>query len=195
MEDIMRMGICGPHSSGKSTLLSHLKSEPEFKDIEFLPEITRTINARGFNINESGTLETQILVMNTHMDNLLYHKKFIVDRCLIDGVVYTQFLYEQKAIPKWFFIYAERLLDNYIKMYNRIFYIPAEFPLTRDGVRSSDEHFYNRIKELFEERIQSTRKKHPEVPLLDVTGEISERVITVIQSLYTVPLMYLDRSK
>jgi hypothetical protein len=179
----LRIGLCGPHGVGKTTLLAELRKVPEFSDIEFLPEITRTIKNQGYIINESGTLETQILVMNAHMNNLLCYKRFIVDRCLVDGASYTQFLSEQNSIPGWFTLYAERLFAEYLPMYNYIFYIPPEFGMESDGVRSGDPYFYTRIREIFVDRIAYIKKQLPNVHLIEITGTVAERVQKVISTL------------
>jgi len=184
---VMRLGICGPHSSGKSTLLEQLSATPEFSDIEVLPEITRTIKEQGYEINEKGTLDTQILVMAAHMQNLLIRKRFIVDRTLIDGLCYTKFLRNNsvKTIPDWFVGYCESLVNTYIPMYTKLFYIPAEIPVHDDGVRSTDKHFHDSIVTLFEDQIEYLSEKYPK-KIVTITGSVKQRVGSVLEVLHSI---------
>lgn len=174
------MAIAGAHGTGKTTLLEALKKEPLFKDVDFLPEITRTIREQGFDINEAGTLDTQILVMAAHMQNLLLHKNFIVDRSLIDGVAYTRYLYDNGQIPDWFLIYCSELLDTYLKMYDLIIYIPVEFDIVDDGVRSINPSFRDEIQLLFEDMIEEYSKELTNI--ITVTGTVEQRVKQVIDA-------------
>lgn len=157
----MKLGLTGPHSSGKTTLLNALHDIDEFKDVDFLPEITRQIKERGFDINEGGTLDTQALVMAAHVNNLLLHNRFIVDRSMMDGVVYTEYLYEQDMIPKWFMEYCYDLMDEYINRYDIVFYLPPEIPLADDGVRSTAKQFHEGICRIFDKHIKETQQKFP----------------------------------
>lgn len=171
----LRLALSGPHSSGKTTLLEALHSTDEFKDIDFLPEITRQIKERGFDINEAGTLDTQILVMSAHMNNLLLHNRFIVDRSLIDGIVYTEYLYETMQVPSWFMDYCYNLRNAYVDKYDIIFYLPPEIPLANDGVRSTERHFHEGICKLFEKHIEQVHQSYPNL-ITTVSGSVEQRV-------------------
>lgn len=180
----LRLAFSGPHSSGKTTLLNALHSIDEFKDIDFLPEITRQIKERGFDINEAGTLDTQILVMAAHMNNLLLHNRFIVDRSLIDGVVYTEYLYEEEKVPQWFLDYCYDLLNTYIDRYDIIFYLPPEIPLADDGVRSTAKQFHEGVCRIFDEHIQQIQQTHPHLITI-VKGNGEQRIQIVRDAIKT----------
>ena len=180
----MKIGLTGPHSSGKTTLLNALHNVPEFKDIDFLPEITRQIKERGFDINEAGTVDTQVLIMAAHMNNLLLHNRFIVDRSLMDGLVYTLYLHRHTdgSIPKWFVDYSQKLFDEYINRYSVIFYLPPEIPLADDGVRSVAKGFHEHVCSIFDEYITKTKKQYPSL-IVTVSGSVEERVAIVRKTL------------
>ena len=189
MSSVMRLGITGPHSSGKTTLLDALRSAPELSVIDFLPEVTRVIKDQGFEINEGGTMDTQILIMATHMQNLLTHKWSIVDRTLIDGLCYTRFLYNEnknrppkERIQDWFLDYCEDLTETYLPMYTKIFYLPPEIPVKDDGVRSVNEHFHESIVEQFDVNIERFSKMYPGV-IVTVRGSVEQRVQTVLEEI------------
>ncbi len=189
-DGLLRLGITGPHSSGKTTLLEALRKTPEFDSVDFLPEITRTIKEQGYDINEAGTLDTQVLIMAAHMQNLLTRKRFIVDRCLLDGLCYTRFLYANPGdrssrytrIQNWFMDYCETLVESYLTYYTRIFYIPPELPVADDGVRSTDSHFHGEIVHLFEENIKWFGDMYPGL-IVTVRGSVEQRVQTVLEEI------------
>lgn len=177
----MRLALAGAHGTGKTTLLNALRERPEFAEVTFLPEITRIIKQQGFAINEAGNLDTQILVMNTHMTNLLCNKNFIVDRCLIDGYVYTHYLFNHEEVPEDMEEYASFLLRSYVYQYDRIFYLPVEFDLHDDGVRSVNPEFRTEIERIFKFVVPAATKYGAKITTL--TGSVSERVEQVIRSL------------
>ena len=85
----MKIAFTGAQSTGKTTLLQAVKSNEEFRyKYEFIDEITRRMVKKGLKINEAGGNTTQLLIMNEHIKNLLY-QNVIMDRCVLDGVVYT----------------------------------------------------------------------------------------------------------
>jgi nicotinamide riboside kinase len=173
----LRLALSGPHGSGKTTLLSDLKTSLQIQGITTLDEITRVIRTQGFNINEAGTMDTQILVMNAHMNNLLYKDNFIVDRCLLDGWAYTTYLamYRDPCLLD-IHKYCETLLSYYLSKYDAIFYIPAEFDLVEDGVRSADKEFRETIIDLFETKLAKLNASN----IHRITGTRDERVSKVL---------------
>ena len=183
MSGLLRLGITGPHSSGKTTLLEALRKTPEFQTVDFLPEVTRVIKEQGFEINEAGTQDTQVLIMATHMRNLLTHKRFIVDRTLIDGLCYTRFLKEEKPqdISKWFMEYCESLTEEYLPYYTKLFYLPPEIPVHDDGVRSTAAHFHEAIVDQFERNIKWFSQMNPGL-IVEVRGTVEERVKIVLDT-------------
>ena len=174
----LQIGLTGPHGSGKTTLLNDLKSQK--LDLTFLPEVTRILKDKGFVINEHGSTDTQLLVLATHIQNILFNKNFIVDRSLIDGYIYTTYLNSIGQVPDWVQLYAKQLCEQYLPLYDYIFYIPAEFNLTLDGTRSGDQAFYSGIKDLFEICIPIFSKC---TNIITVTGTREQRVHTIMSTI------------
>ena len=119
----MRIAFTGAHSTGKTTLLNELKNDKQFNlTYEFIDEITRRMTKKGLKINEGGDDMTQLLIMNSHISNVL-KEKCIMDRCALDGVVYTRCMYDKGQISDWVMDFAENVFTKIIDKYDYIFYL------------------------------------------------------------------------
>ena len=175
----MRIGISGAQSVGKTTLLNALRSEKCFKHYNIRNEVTRTVKNYGININENGSDTSQLLIMKEHIYNVTMFHDMITDRTLLDGIVYTTWLYE-KANVVTEEVYKEclRVFEKLIGQYAFIFYIKPEFPIEHDGVRSSDEKWQNEIVDIFTTAIETYK-----IPVIMVSGSVRERVNTILKTL------------
>ena len=165
----MRIAITGAQSTGKSTLLRYLKQDEDLKGFEFIDELTRKIAAKGININEEGSNMSQIFTVTIHAENIV-KDHFISDRCALDGLVYTKWLFDQGKVDKWILDYAMGVAKEVIPRYDYIFYLPAEIPIEDDGVRSANIKFRDEIVALFE-----IYAKELDVKLIELTGAVKDR--------------------
>ena len=167
----MRIAFTGAQSTGKTTLLEAIKQNEEFRyKYEFIDEITRRMVKKGLKINEAGGNTTQLLIMNEHIKNLLY-EDVIMDRCMLDGLVYTDWLHWEGKVKTWVYEYTKNVFDHYINRYDLIFYLKPEFDIVDDGVRSVDIKFRNEIVERFERYV-----KHVQVPVIILSGTVEQRL-------------------
>jgi nicotinamide riboside kinase len=167
----MKIAFTGAQSTGKTTLLQAVKSNEEFRyKYEFIDEITRRMVKKGLKINEAGGNTTQLLIMNEHIKNLLY-QNVIMDRCVLDGVVYTDWLHWEGKVQTWVWEYAKNVFDHYVNRYDVIFYLKPEFDIVDDGVRSVDISFRDEIVQRFERYI-----KHVKVPIVTLSGTVEQRL-------------------
>ena len=167
----MKVSFTGAQSTGKTTLLDAIKSNETYRyNYEFIDEITRRMVKKGLKINEAGSNTTQLLIMNEHIKNLLYENA-IMDRCAIDGVVYTHWLYLQGNLEKWVFDYAVNVFNHYKDRYDYIFYLKPEFAIVDDGVRSVNTQFRDEIVGLFDQYINQVN-----IPVINLTGSVAERL-------------------
>ena len=167
----MKIAFTGAHSTGKTTLLNKLKHDPMFNlEFECIDEITRRMTKKGLKINEGGDDITQLLIMNSHISNILKSKS-IMDRCALDGVVYTRCMYEKGQVADWVMDFAENVFEKIIGKYDFIFYLTPEFAMEDDGVRSVDQGFQKQIVKLFEQYILEC-----EVPVIHLTGSVESRI-------------------
>ena len=167
----MKVSFTGAQSTGKTTLLDAIKSNETYRyNYEFIDEITRRMVKKGLKINEAGSNTTQLLIMNEHIKNLLYENA-IMDRCMVDGVVYTHWLYEQGNLERWVFDYAVNVFNHYKDRYDYIFYLKPEFAIVDDGVRSINTQFRDEIVDLFDQYINQVN-----IPVINLTGSVAERL-------------------
>lgn len=175
----MKIAFTGAQSTGKTTLLEALKQNEKLRyEYEFIDEITRRMIKKGLKINEEGSETTQLLIINEHIKNLLY-PNVIMDRCILDGVVYTRWLYEKGNVDRWVWDYAHKVFEKYKERYDYVFYLVPEFDIVDDGVRSTDAAFRNEIADLFESYIDISGNLN----IIPLTGSVEERLNRIYKTL------------
>ena len=175
---IMRIGITGAQSVGKTTLLNALRSEKLFKDYVICDEVTRRVKGYGLPINEEGTDNTQRLIMNEHIVNVFMYGNMLTDRTALDGLVYSTYLYKNNQINTSTMAYVKEVFNKVWHSYDFVFYIEPEFEIVDDGVRSINKQFRDEIADLFEATIEKEK-----LNMLRVKGSVRNRVNTIIDHL------------
>ena len=173
----MKISFTGAQSTGKTTLLNAMKSMSIFRDFVFRDEITRSIQKQGLKINEQGDDATQNKIIDSHLLNLKF-KNCIMDRCLLDGAVYTNYLFNKGRVGEDTKKRADINLAAYIDDYDYIFYLEPEFEPINDGVRSIDRDFQREIVQGFQSYIKDYK-----IPVIKLTGSVEERVGQVLKVL------------
>lgn len=183
----MIISFTGTGSSGKSTLLSHLRDKNP--DFNFVDEVTRKVKREhGVEINEKGSDVTQKLILVEHLANLAAAKKaansmFILDRCLFDLSIYTTYLHEQGTVTYETIYTIDSVISQELKSkpYDLLFYTdPADVKLVDDGERSINTEFRDTIADMYEwlwvdiERYQ---------PIVKLSGTIDQRLTTIQSTL------------
>ncbi len=165
----MLIGFTGAQCTGKTTLLNLLKDklcgnkwieshDGVYRDEwNFVPEVTRKVMREGLKINESGDDITQLFILKEHLQNHIItskNEKWILDRCILDGYVFTRWLYEQGSVEKWVLNYACNLLSMLGERLDLILYTePDDIPIEDDGERSINVQFRKDIVDIYEEII------------------------------------------
>ena len=172
----MKLCITGAQSTGKTTLLEHLKLQDEFLDFTFLQEITRKLQRAGYVINEQADDTTQLLISKAHLENSEVEGCCILDRCTLDVAVYTHYLYNKGQVNRETLDVALDIFLKTIQNYTAIFYIKPEFAIKDDNVRSTSLEFRDSIVELFDYYIQKYN-----LNVYTLTGSIEERTQQFIE--------------
>lgn len=185
---IMIASFSGPQSSGKTTLLNYLQEKN--CHIAFVPEVTRLVKRKyHLPINEDGTNVTQLMIVTEHLRNVYKFADYtnaILDRCALDGLVYTQWLYNEGKVDKCVLDTANTIYDQIISKYDLIFYTsPDDVVLTDDGERSVNAKFRSDIIEIFNSYIANL----PNVVTL--CGTVEERLKTIKKEIESRKLSYI----
>lgn len=173
----MKISFSGVQCTGKTTLINALSENESFKDFEIIKESIRKLHKQGVKINENGDDSTQLRVMLSHLINLKYDDA-ILDRCLLDGMVYTHWLYEKNKISKDTYDLCFDVFNQYIKNYDIIFYLVPEFDLISDGTRSMDINFRDETKKIFDMYVEYLLTK--QIKIITLHGSVEDRLKTII---------------
>jgi nicotinamide riboside kinase len=175
----MVISFTGAQSTGKSTLLNECKKLN--LPVTYVDEVTRYVK-RTYNvpINEHAGDVTQLLILNQHLTNSFIAGDVIMDRCIIDGLVYTEWLYKKNKVSAWVYNYAWNLFSVLLQKIDLVFYCSADFDLVDDGERSTDVDFRKQIVAAMEYKIHNWCK--PE-QLVELSGTVEQRMQTIKQTL------------
>ena len=175
----MIVSFTGAQSTGKTTLLNRVRDlNPT---LNFVDEVTRRIKREyDLPINESGGDVTQSMIMTDHIANV--YRRYdgfdvVLDRCAMDGVVYTHWLYNHGKVSKATLTWAKKVYEDLIGKYDMIFYTsPADVPLVDDGERSVNKEFREEILSLFDDYIFELIIENRADNVCTVEGTVEERM-------------------
>ena len=178
----MLISFTGAQSTGKSTLLERMVSDVKFRKCSFIKEVTRKVARQGVNINDSGDNITQLLILSEHINNHIMRGCTVLDRCIVDGLIYTEWLYNEGKVDKWVYEYAVNLHNALLPKLDIIFYTnPVDVPLVNDGQRSVNKEFREGIIQLYNEYYErNTIAKDKTVTL---SGTVDQRYKTITNTL------------
>ena len=175
----MRIGICGTHATGKTTVLNYLRSIKRFENYTFCVECTREVMRLGLSINENGTDTTQKLIMQSHVFNLYMYEDMITDRTAYDGLAYSRYLFSKQSITAECMDHVQKVFNKTYQDYDIIFHIKPEFDVIDDGVRSMNSDFRVQVDIEFD----SILSEFPPNRLCMLTGSVENRAAQIINFL------------
>lgn len=178
----MRIYITGAHGVGKSTTIKLLRRVPFFRKMKLVPSAREKIKAAGLTHSENATALTQELYMNhclEHSDDL----DNIFDRCVIDVMAYTAYLYYDGRIEDDLFKEHLNVIDEFNKKLGPsdfVFFIRPEFPLPDDGWRSSNVDLQKKVDENIQDILMTFK-----IPHITLHGNPYRRVFQIVRTTIT----------
>ena len=174
----MIVSFTGAQSTGKTTLLNRIMEVNPYLDS--IDEVTRRIKREyDLPINEEGSDITQSMIMSDHIANVYRKVKgdVLLDRCAMDGVVYTHWLYNKGKVSKEVLNWSRKIYNQLIDNYDVIFYTsPDDVLLVDDGERSINVDFRNEILDLFDDYIFELVIENRADDIYTVRGTVEERL-------------------
>ncbi len=171
MRQITKIAFVGSHGVGKTTLLSALKEALSLEEENIVEETATKVFELGkdnpaLQINQGATLEAQLHIIGMQLEDedirSAYLKEvgigrplLVCDRSVLDAVVYTYHRIHgregypwAKTLPTHLFDWAVSSINT---KYDKIFYLPIEFPLTTNEVRPGNTEFQECIDFLMQD--------------------------------------------
>ncbi|MDO8663481.1 MAG: ATP-binding protein [Candidatus Wildermuthbacteria bacterium] len=161
----MRIVIAGSHGTGKTTLAKALAKR---LSLNYIPDIVREEAApKGFTINENTPMEVQMWLVSRQWElEKTTPENWIADKSLFDYFIYGGLVLKDKNVKG----VIEDIVRRNAK-YDFVFYLPIEFKMERDGLRSSDSKFQEEIDRRFKECLAEFGVKYTVL-----SGSVEERV-------------------
>lgn len=160
----MKIAIVGAHGVGKTSLSQALAAA---LNLSIIPDIVvQEAIQKGFTINENTPLETQFWLFARQLElEKTAGDSWVADKCLIDYSVYGDIVLRDER--------AKSLLADMIKLnarYDYLIYLPIEFPLEDNKIRSLDPNFQRAVDEHYREILDNWNLRYH-----IVSGSIAER--------------------
>lgn len=161
---MIKIAIVGSHGVGKTTLSSKISEHYKFPVI---PDVVREAFEKKFTINEQTPPETQFWILSKQIElERNTPLPWISDKTLYDNFIYGKVLLRhEKAKEVIYDIVMEQA------KYDVIFYLPVEFAIADDGLRSLNAEFQQAIDRAYLEFLQ----KHG-IEYYVIRGTVEERL-------------------
>ena len=139
------ISFSGPSCSGKTTIVNAINWDDYFDDYKLVGSHTRVLKSEGLKICKDGDDKTQRNIIKIHMKNFndfKYNKSNVItDRCILDGMAYTEWLHNSGKVSKEIFDYASSVFMKIVKHIDILFYCePVEYKDDNDRKMSKRDH-------------------------------------------------------
>lgn len=168
----MKIAIAGTHGVGKTTFAKDLAKELNFNYI--LDVVKDEAVKKGFVINENTPPEVQLwLVCRQWELERTTPESWVADKSLLDYLIYGEIVLKDDDFKK---IIREIVKRN--AHYDPVFYLPIEFPMELDGIRSEDENFRKEVDRRYKKTLKELGIKY-----ITLSGLPQERINQALEHL------------
>lgn len=174
----MKIILVGSHSTGKTTLLNLLKELPQFKDYKIVTEVLRNLNKEGLPINKESNNETQLLAFNEYLKQFLLNDNLVSDRGFYDVYAYTWGAAKRDKVDSYILNYQNWVMNRYKGIFDKIFYIPIEFPMEKDGIRDEDIEYQKEIDKNILYCLKMINTNY-----ITITGTVEQRMEQILKNI------------
>lgn len=168
----MKIAVAGSHGVGKTTFAKTLAEKLGFA---YIPDVVREEAVKkGFVINEKTPPEVHFWLICRQWElEKITPEDWIADKSLFDYLVYGEIVLEDELFKK----VIRKIIERNAK-YDFVFYLPIEFPMKSDGVRSEDLGFQKLVDRRYKKCLAEF-----EVKYITLSGSVKERVAKALKYL------------
>lgn len=179
------IAIVGSHGVGKSTLGKALLSffEDNLKDDWRLEDnAAREVANKGQPVNENATNQSQYMILENYINkcNIITSYSTIHIDQIMRNYVYSKYAQNFGTFDNLNFVNVTKLCAIYELNYvfDVIFYLPIEFDLKKNGVRSLNVKYQKIIDEYIKQILSFTG-----TPIHTITGPVKDRLYQIEEKL------------
>lgn len=183
--------LTGAHSCGKSTLVEFFRGKEGFECIDSVTRSTISKEDRKVDGVENLDKAQYAILDNIQKATLKLveqnvadpSKVYLLDRCVFDFIAYSLCFYNKGLISPDCMTAIMKTCKDYWKYYDLVCYLPIEFPIVSDGIRSEDEELRKQVDREIHTQILWNR-----VRAIELNGTVLQRVsriqdaVTAIQA-------------
>jgi len=166
----MKIAIAGAHGVGKTTLAKALAKKLK---INYIPDIVREEAVKkGFAINENTPPEVHLwLTLRQWELEKTTPEDWIADKSLLDYLVYGELVLKESLFKR----VVKRVVENNFK-YDFVFYLPIEFSMEKDGIRSANLKFQKIVDFSYKKNLSRLNIKY-----YSLAGSVEDRITGALE--------------
>ena len=181
--------LTGAHSCVKSTLVEFFRGKEGFECIDSVTRSTISKEDRKVDgvenldkaqyaiLDNIGKATLELVKRNAEDPDKIY----LLDRCVFDFIAYTRCFAKKGLVSQECLETVTNTLDKYWKYYDLVGYLPIEFPIVSDGVRSEDEELRAQVDREIRGQIL-----WDEVRAIELNGSVLQRVESLLHAIRTI---------
>lgn len=162
----MRITVVGAHGTGKTTICTEISKKLGFN---YIPDVVADAYRLNFTINEQTPPESQFWILSKQIElERNTQEPWIMEKSLWDNIIYGSFSIKDKEV-----LSVIGKIVNSNANYNLVFYLPIEFAIPDDGLRSLNKEFQEFVDKAVVKFLNTNKIKY-----YTLSGSIKERVKT-----------------